>query len=436
MLRRKMLEYLRGWRAHHGQECLLINGARQVGKSYIVDEFGHSDYESYVKIDFIRQPGLKSVFEGSLEPRDIYSRMTLLIPGVRLVPGRTLIFLDEIQECTAARSSFKYLAQDGRFDVIGSGSLLGVRFAESHDAPSLPVGYERQVTMRPLDFEEFLWARGYDDSAVETLREYYRNLDPVPQAAHQAMMRSLREYLAVGGMPAVVQAFAEQGDFGRAHDLQTQLHALYLDDVAKYASAPERVKARACYLSLPRQLAREDTKFQYATVERRGTARKFGSSIDWLVHANMVLECEAVTTPTFPLAAYEDGSRFRLYANDTGLLMAMYDFSMKAAVVQNTLKGPMKGGLYENLVAGMLAARGKPLHYWKSQDRRHEIEFLVDDGGVAVPVEVKASRGTTASLDALLERDDVPVGYKLADANVGRDGKKVTLPLYMAMFLF
>lgn len=431
-----MLDYLRTWRSSHNAECLLVNGARQVGKSYIVDAFGRSDYESYIKIDFIRSPELKAIFEGSLEPRDIYSRMTLMIPGVRLVPGRTLIFLDEIQECPAARAAFKYLAQDGSYDVIGSGSLLGIRFAEMADAPSLPVGYERQVTMHPLDFEEFLWACGYADAAIDTLRGYYQRMEPVPQAIHQKMMLLLREYLATGGMPAVVRAFAQDGDWGRVHDMQTQLHALYLDDVAKCASAPERVKARECYLSLPRQLAREDTKFQYSTVEHRGTARKFGSSVDWIVHANMALECVSVTTPTFPLQAYEDASKFRLYANDTGMLMAMYDFSMKQAVVENTLKGPMKGGLYENLVAGMLAAKGKPLHYWKSQNRKYEIEFLVDDGGVSIPVEVKASRGSTASLNALLEHEDVPVGYKLIDGNLGRDGKKVTLPLYMGMFLF
>lgn len=248
-------------------------------------------------------------------------------------------------------------------------------------------------------------------------------------------MRLLRMYLAIGGMPAVVQAFIQRGDYGVAHEMQAQLHALYADDIAKYASASERVKARACYLSLPRQLAKEDTKFRYATVEHRGTARKFGSSVDWLENANMVLRCSAVTTPQFPLSAYEDESKFRLYANDTGLLMAMYDFSMKASVVENTLKGPMKGGLYENVVACMLASRGFALRYFKSQDSHCEIEFVVDHEGGVVPIEVKASRGSTASLNKVLEDPDIAVGYKLVDGNVGRDGKKITLPLYMAMFL-
>lgn len=436
MLKRKMLDTLRAWKASHKSECLLINGARQVGKSYVVNVFGREEYESFVSLDLVRNPEQKEIFAGSLDPNEIASRISLYVPGARLLPGRTLIFIDEIQECPQARSAFKYLAQDGRFDVIGSGSLLGIRFRGLEDAPSLPVGYERQITMRPLDFEEFLWARGYQPEAVDVLRGYFERLEPVPAGINERMMRLLREYLAIGGMPAVVQSFVEGADFGRAHDTQLQLHALYLDDIAKCAPSAERVKARSCYSSLPRQLAKENTRFSYATVESRGRARKFEGSIDWLEGAEMVQRCPAVSAPAFPLVAYEQGERFRLYANDTGLLMAMYDFSMKASVVDNTLTGSMKGGLYENLVAGMLTAHNVPLRYWTSSDSKHEIEFLVDWEGSVVPVEVKAGRGSTASLNALLEREDIVLGYKLVDGNVGRDGKKVTLPLYMAMFLF
>lgn len=436
MLRRKMLDYLKAWKSSHDGECLLINGARQVGKSYVVDVFGRESYESFVSIDFVKNPELREIFSGPLDADTVGSRMSLYLPGIRLVPGNTLIFLDEIQECPRARAAFKYLAQDGRYDVIGSGSLLGVRFREMEDAPSLPVGYERQVTMRPLDFEEFLWARGYDPDALLTLRSHFEGLEPVPQGINERMMRHLREYLAVGGMPAVVRAFVQGGDYGLAHDTQLQLHALYLDDVAKYASSDERVKARTCYLSLPRQLSKENTRFSYATVEARGRARKFEGPIDWLVGAEMVLRCASVSIPQFPLVAYEQEGRFRLYANDTGMLMAMYDFSMKAAVVDNTLGGPMKGGLCENLVASMLAARGVPLRHWISTNSKHEIEFLAERNAGVVPVEVKAGRGSTASLNAMLARDDVRVGYKLIDGNVGREGKKITLPLWMAMFLF
>ena len=432
-----MLEALREWRKNHGQECLLINGARQVGKSYVVDAFGKSDYESFISIDFVKNPELKSIFDESLSPEDIYSRMTLLIPNIRFVPNSTLLFFDEIQECPKARSAFKYLVQDGRFDVIGSGSLLGVRFSELSDAPSLPVGYERQINMRPLDFEEFLWACGYGKDSLDILREFFQNMQAVPQVIHQKMMRYLRQYLAVGGMPAVVQSFVSSSfDFSAAHKQQVMIHNLYLDDIAKYASSSERLKSRSCYLSLPRQLAKENTKFRYAEVEKRGNARKFEGSVDWLKGADMVLACVSVSAPQFPLVSYEQPNKFRLYANDTGLLMAMYDFKMKAAIVENTLTGPAKGGLYENLIASMLAHKNIPLRYWMSQNSKHEIEFLVDGDASVVPIEVKAGRGASASLNAILEREDVLLGYKLIDGNIGKVGKKITLPLYMTMFLF
>lgn len=435
MLKRKMYDYLLQWKCNHGTECLMIRGARQVGKSYLVTTFGEHEYTSFVALDFVEHPEYASIFDGSLSAADIYSRITLSVPNVRLIPGKTLIFLDEIQECPNARTALKYLAIDGTYDVIASGSLLGIRFRELADAPSLPVGYERPITLHPLDFEEYLWARGYDERAVSELRDYFTQLEAVPRDINERFMALVREYLAIGGMPAVVTSFMAARDFGAAHRTQLMLHELYLDDIARYAPSTERAKARACYLSLPRQLAKENTKFQFAVVEQRGTARKFQSSISWLTGSEMVLVSRAVSAPSFPLSAYEE-DRFRLYANDTGMLMAMYPFEMKRAVVENELKGPMKGGLYENLIATMLASQGIGLRYWRSSNNKYEIEFLVDGQGASViPLEVKAGRGATASLNDMLQRDDVSIGYKLLDGNVGRDGKKITLPHYMAAFL-
>ena len=435
MLKRKMIGTLRDWRQHKGRECLFVRGARQVGKSYIVDLFGKTDYSSFISIDFIKQPQMKAAFEGSLEPEEIYMQLSLLIPGARFIKGDTLIFLDEIQDCPQARSALKYLAQDGRYDVIASGSLLGIQYLTAQGDSSVPVGYERPIVMRPLDFEEFLWAKGYDDGAIGNLKACFDGYRTVPWPAHEKMMRLLREYIAVGGMPAVVQAYVDTGNFNDVHDEQALLLANYLDDIAKYAAPAERVKARACFESLPRQLAKENTKFQYSVVEKRGTARKFEGSVDWLAGAEMVIRCQAVSVLSYPLASYEDEGKFRLYANDTGILMAMFDYDMKDAVVNNTLTGPMKGGLYENLAACMLAGNGVPARYWMSKSGNREIEFLLDGPGSVVPVEVKAGRNASVSLDEVLGRDDVELGYKLVSGNVGRSGKKVTLPLYMAMFI-
>ncbi len=436
MLKRKMLDTLRSWRSQKKAECLLIKGARQVGKSYIVNHFGHQEYASHLVLDFIEHPEFRNIFQGPLDPDLIYQQISLLVPGARFVPNDTLLFLDEIQECPEARTALKYLAQDGRCDVIASGSLLGIQYKEAAERTPIPVGYERTIEMHPLDFEEFLWARGLDEQAVAGLRSHLDELAPIPQAVHTSMMRHLREYLALGGMPAVVQAFVDSNNYNDAHAEQTKLLDSYLDDIARYAPPSERVKARACYLSLPRQLAKENTKFQYSVVEKGGSNRKFAGSVDWLEGSRIVLPCRAVSTPQFPLAAYEDEGRFRLYANDTGLLMAMYGYEMKAAVIENTLAGPMKGGLYENLVGSMLAKCNIPLRYWVSQNGSQEIEFLVDRNATVVPVEVKASRGSSASLNRQLERPEVKIGYKLIDGNLGQDGKKVTVPLYLAPFLF
>lgn len=437
MLKRKITRYLSWWKDNHGKECLLVNGARQVGKSYAISHFGQEAYDQFIAIDFVKNPELKSIFARSLDANEIYSRITLSIPRAHVIPGKTLLFLDELQECPEARSAFKYLAQDGRCDVIGSGSLLGVRFRSLNDAPSLPVGYERQITMGPLDFEEYLWGRGFDEQAISTLQGFLEREEAVPQAVNERMSQLLREHIAIGGMPAVVETFLGGLDYGAAHDAQLMLHNLYLDDVAKYAPATDRVKARACYLSLPRQLAKENTKFQYSVVEKRAGARKFEGSVDWLVGAEMALSCRAVSTISFPLASYEDDSRFRLYANDTGLLMAMFDFSMKEAVVNDTLSGPMKGGIYENVAACMLSRAGVPLRYWTSRNGNYEIEFVVERAASPIPIEVKASRGSTASLNAALANDNVRIGYKCAGgANVGRVGKKITLPLYLLPFVF
>lgn len=279
MLKRKMLDYLRSWRKTHHNECLLINGARQVGKSFVVNEFGTSDYKHFITLDFIVHPEYKEIFNGALDADTITSRISLYVPTARFAPHETLIFLDEFQECPQARTALKYLAQDGRYDVVASGSLLGLRFREMKDAPSLPVGYERQVTMHPLDFEEFLWAKGYEPAAIGLLRGYFEQLKPLENGINERMMRLFREYLAIGGMPDVVQKYIDANNFAVAHDAQVQLHELYLDDIARYASPTERVKARSCYLSLPRQLAKKTRAFR---MQRLKKVAAHGNSTDRL----------------------------------------------------------------------------------------------------------------------------------------------------------
>lgn len=440
MLKRKFYDYLLEWKHSKHRECLLVNGARQVGKTFIVEEFGKSEYGSYIYVNFLKTPEAKAAFEGSLEPDEIYKRLSLFVSSVRFVPGDTLVFLDEIQACKKARTALKFLAIDDRFDVIASGSLLGIRYDNRGDEVdesevSIPVGYEREVQMHALDFEEFLWASSVGEDAIAHLRESCRLAERLDDAVLARYQRLLKEYLVVGGMPEVVKAFIGTSSFREAHDEQGKILKAYEDDIEKYAKNTEKPKIKRVYTSIPRQLSKEYTKFQYKKVDRNGSARKYGNAIDWLIDAGLLCEVVNVSLPLLPLAAYEKPEEFKAYVSDTGLLTHMFGFETQAALLDGTLHGPAKGGIYENLVFDILHKRGITLRYFKREGNAQEIEFLMERDGGVVPVEVKSSKGPTASLNGFIEQFAPGVAYKLVDGNAGKTGCKVTLPQFMAAFL-
>ena len=432
MLKRKFYDKLLNWKNRNDHTCLLVKGARQIGKAFIIDLFGRENYKSYIYINLIGMPQTKDIFIGELSADEIYKRLTLVMPDVVYIEHDTLIFLDEIQECPNARTALKFLALDGRFDVVASGSLLGISYKE---VSSIPVGYEEQVEMYSLDFEEFLWANGYDADKISVLREYFDKKEKVPDAVHEKMMSLLREYITVGGMPAVVNRFVETQHFGEVQAIQQMILDSYFDDISKYATGPEKPKVKNAYLSIPKQLAKENKKFQFSVVEKKATARKYENSIEWLRDASLVRMCYNVSATDFPLTAYEKENQYKLYTSDIGLLTAMYGFDMKKAVIDNTLKGNVKGGIYENLILDMMSKRGYKLNYYRTDNGSVEIEFLITKDAQVIPIEVKAGNGSTISLNTLLAKDDIPYGYKLISGNVGVNDKKIVLPLYMAMFI-
>lgn len=440
MLKRKFYDHLLNWKRSKRNECLLVNGAHQVGKTFIVEAFGKAEYESYIYLNFLMDPGQRAIFEGSLEPDEIYKRLSLNVPGARFAPGSTLIFIDEIQACKKARTALKFLAIDGRYDVIASGSLLGIHYRDSNDdAPedelSIPVGYEREVTMHALDFEEYLWACDVGEDAIEALRTHCLERRQLDTATLERYQRYLREFLVVGGMPAVVSAFLATQNYQEAYAEQEMILRAYEDDIEKYADKADRPKILRVYRSIPRQLAKETTKFQYNKVERGGSARKYGTAIDWLIDAGLVCEVHNVSLPELPLAAYEVPEEFKVYVSDTGLLTHMFGFETQVALAKGSLTGHAKGGIYENLVFDLLHKRGLDLRYYKRKDNTQEIEFLIERDGGVVPVEVKSKGDRTVSLDSYLDRFGPAVAYKLVDGNVGVSGCKVTLPQFMAVFL-
>ena len=396
-IKRSFYKVLADWKADKRGQCLLVNGARQVGKTFLIEKFGRENYESFIEINFALEPKFAAVFEGSLDVRSIRERLTALRGDVRIVPGRTLLFLDEIQDCPDARTAFKPLALDGTFDVIASGSLLGIKYKKNRRGRtprSIPVGFEREVVMHSLSFAE---------------------------------------YLVVGGMPAVASAFLERGHYGEVQTLQEALTSDYIADIRKYADKTDKTKIEACFRAIPRILAKENRKFKYAEVEDRGTARKYLASVEWLRDAKLATLAECVNVALPGLAGYVKEEWFKLYLSDIGLLLATYGPLAKREMLAGTLAGTVKGGVFENLVAGVLERNGHPVRYYRNDDA--EVEFLIENDDGVVPVEVKASAGRSRSLDRLLAGASVPYGIKLTGGNVGVAGKKVTLPHYMSMFL-
>lgn len=433
MLRRKIYDKLLAWKKSAGKkDAILLRGVRQCGKTYIVREFGKREYKNFIEINFIERPDMQAVFSGNLDVDSMVQQIKLSMPGCQFIPGETLLFLDEIQDAPNARTSLKFWTQDGRFDCIASGSLLGIDYKNE---VSIPVGYEQQLIMRTLDFEEFLWALGVEGNLKEMLAPYVDGTKRVPEAMHNSLNKYLQEYMVVGGLPEVVDTYIATKDFYQVHLLQEKILRDYQDDIAKYALNQDKIKAKQCFLSIPRQLSKENHKFQYSVVEKKATARKFTSSLDWLHNAGLIDFAYNVNSPWFPLKAYVKEDQFRVYLCDIGLLVAMYGYQLKIALLSDALEGPAKGGIYESLVADILAKRGEELYYYKKEDSTLEIEFILERDCKLVPVEVKARKGSTRSLNELLKIDNIERGYKLTAQNTGVAEKKITLPLYMATII-
>lgn len=431
MLKRKIEKELICWKNKKDKMCLVIKGARQVGKTYIIDKFARENYKNYIYMNFDEKPSYKDIFEGNLDPETIIKQITVNIPNVSLVPNKTIIFLDEIQNCPKARTALKFLSIDKRFDVIASGSLLGINYKE---VPSFPVGYVENIEMYSLDFEEFLWANGISEQAVEYIKEYFEKNEEVPKAMHDKMMELFREYIVVGGMPRVVSKFVETHNFSNVLKIQKDIIDNYLDDIAKYAVETEKAKARECFLSIPKQLAKDYKKFQYSLVETKGTSRKFAGSLMWLYDAGIVNYCYNLGLPKLPLEGNGINNQFKIYMNDTGLLVSMLEEGSQKDIIDGNL-GIYKGAIFENIIAEIFTKLGKKLYYFEYRNQL-EMDFMIRYKNVATAVEVKSAENTKAkSMTNIINNWKVPCGIKLSGKNVRGNETVRNYPLYMAMFL-
>jgi predicted AAA+ superfamily ATPase len=433
MLKRKAWDRLNTWKSGSTRKALMLTGARQVGKTTLVREFARQHYTHFAELNFLTGNQAAAIFDGPLDAPTIITNLTAYL-RTPLEPGNTLILLDEIQECPRARTAIKFLVEDGRFDYIETGSLLGVRVKE---VPSYPVGFEEQYRMFPLDFEEFCWANGVQSSTIDMLHSHFTDRRPVSQAVHTTMSRLFQAYIVIGGMPEITQRYVDTHDIAQTTQLQRDILNLYRMDIAKYADIPDRTKIRSIFDAIPSQLSDHNRRFILNDLNKNARQNRYASSFLWLADAGVVLPCYNVQAPVAPLQANEKRSLFKLFMNDTGLLCAASMGNVQFALLQGELDVNM-GSITENIVAQELTAHGFTPHYFDSK-RYGEVDFVVQSGSKIIPVEVKSGNDWTKhnALDNVMKADGWQLGqaYVLCKGNISQDGPIAYLPLYMAMFL-
>ncbi|MBP3354169.1 MAG: ATP-binding protein [Bacteroidales bacterium] len=441
MLKRKIELVLAEWKSSEAKKPLVIKGIRQCGKTYIVKKFAKENYESVIYMNFILEPDKKLAFANNIDVDTIILNLSALIPGSRFINGKTCIILDEIQECREARTALKSFQIDGRFDIIATGSLLGVRGYGKSDKKedgqdSIPVGYETVVEMYPLDFEEFLWANGVNDKVIDSVKSCFDNESIVPEGIHKVMMELLYRYVIVGGLPEVVNRFLETKNIELTYQLQCNLIDEYKEDMVKYADDFDKARIRECFESIPKQLAKENKKFQFSVVRKGGRSSQYIGSIQWLEDAGLVQRCYNTHITELPLEGNSIKECFKLYTMDIGLFVAMLDYGTQVDILKGNILG-YKGAIFENLMADFLCKSGQKLYYFQ-KDSGLELDFLVRYKSECVVLEVKAKSGKTKSLKTVLKNKNVyhvNKAFKLGQYNVGREGEVLTIPLYMGFLI-
>ena len=437
MLRRKIEQTLMDWKNTPNHKPLIIKGCRQCGKTFSVLEFAKKNYEHVVYLNFYANPQYASVFSGSLEVDHITMLLSALMGRDAIFePGNTILVLDEIQDCPDARTALKFFKLDGRYDVVGTGSLLGVKGYGNKEPKSIPVGYETVIDMTPLNFEEFLWANGISEQIITLLKTHLRDEKPVPDALHLRLRDLLLQYTVVGGMPDAVQTFVDTKRMDEVLQIQRDIVRSYEDDMVKYAEKKDKPIIRECFQSIPTQLSKENKKFQYSVVKKGATAAKFAGSLQWIEDAGIISRCYNLSIPELPLAGNAVQDVFKVYMRDMGLFVAMLEDGSQFDILQGNLFG-YKGAIFEGLIADIFTKMGRKLYYYH-KDSGLEVDFVIRYKGECTLVEVKATSGNTKSTKTILnhpEKYHVRQAIKLGDYNVGRSGQILTLPLYMAFLL-
>ncbi|MDR0387446.1 MAG: ATP-binding protein [Treponema sp.] len=428
-MERKLSALLKEWKNRDGRMPLIIYGARQVGKTFTVLEFGRTEYERCLHINFENNRRAASLFEDDISPKRLVSLLEGMY-GQTISPGKTLVFFDEIQSCERALTSLKYFREESpEYHIIAAGSLPGL--ALNREKYSFPVGNVESLTLYPMDFQEFLMALGRD-MLVPEIRSCYAEDRKMPEGLHRELLELYRLYLITGGMPKVVKEYANTKKLVNLLSIQNEILDNYIADMSKYALAAETVRIKACYDSIPVQLAKENRKFQYKTVKSGGSAAIFGVSIEWLSLSGLVLKCQKCNSAAIPLAAYTNQGAFKLYMGDTGLLIAKSNFPYELLLSGLETDNTFLGAIAENYTACALAASGHALYYWES-DNTAEVDFVIQKGAAAIPVEVKAGvHVKSRSLSVFREKYGNEYAIRISAKNFGFENNIKSVPLYAA----
>ena len=434
-LKRKIDQFLQDWYQNPRRKPLIIKGARQIGKTESIRQFAQLHYEHVIEINFIESPRFRAILEDGYETDLIIKNISRINSDFAFIPGKTLLFFDEIQSYPDIVTSLKFFSIDGRYDVICSGSLLGINYKQIE---SVSVGFKEDYEMYSLDFEEFLWAKGYDDSLKNDLLDHMIQMKPFNETLTTTMYSMFLDYTILGGMPEVVSSYIESKGFSGTLYLQTQIVAAYKEDIRKYAGGADQTRITRIFDAIPVQLAKENKKFQISKVASSARFHEYGGCVDWLVDAGIIKKCYCLNFPELPLKGNYDDRKFKLYFSDTGLLVAMLDQESQDDLRANKNLGVYKGALYENAVGELLYKSGYSLFYYKREDGTLEEDFFLRDQKNLIPLEVKARSGKSQSLRSLINNErypDISWGIKLSLNNIGHTNDVYTFPYYCGFLL-
>jgi len=434
-LKRKIDDFLQKWKENENRLPLIVKGPRQVGKTESVIRFASKYYKSVIIINFVQEPKYKTIISDGYGAADIIKNISLLDPSKKFIPHETLLFFDELQEFPEIATALKFFKMDGRYDVICSGSLLGIQYRRIE---SNSVGYKTDYEMTSLDFEEFIWAKGYERDFIEQMSQHMIRLKPFSETELEVLNKMFLDYCVLGGMPAVVREYVERGTFENSLFIQNQIMNGYREDIRKYAEGLDQTRILNVYDHIPVQLAKDNRKFQISKVEKGARFKDYRGCVEWLRDAGIVNLCYCLHFPELPLKGNYDDTRFKLYSFDTGLLVSLLDDESQEDLRANKNLGTYKGALYENIVGEALVKSGYRLYYYKKNDSTLEEDFFIRSQDALIPVEVKATNGRSKSLRTLIQSEhypDVQYGIKLVEGNIGYENQIYTFPYFCAFLL-